>query len=443
MQHVDRRDFIKIMAGSIGGVILTTCFGCGGSSNIPNGYRFFRIKTTGEATAGGFSIDRFSGTAHISSNGILTFNAQNTGNQSGIFQVAVDFAKRIPGIEWERSVLLEGETLTDDRVVSRFQAMDVNDDGNIAAVLVADGSNPNTHYGAGLYLDADRRGFEPVMIAGTTFEGGDLYSTGILGDVDLHDDNEMIVVAHHAPNGAGSMPGQGLLHLPGSSLAASRMIMSTGDALSTTDHTITDFGLVDLHDNGHFAVQASTSSIETLTKGSGGASEPSGKTILTSTLQAPADHLLLTSCPVINAGTHLSDASYGSRMGADGKAATIISLPGEKPSLILDDQVLLRVGDPSPAGGVIIGFGPGAFGADGVFFYTLFSNNYAGMALVAFNGREHHVILSRGETLSDGGMPVETILFGTTTKHVDAQQRIVLLCEFTDGTMSLVAGIPS
>ncbi|MGM0451999.1 MAG: hypothetical protein ACQERN_02385, partial [Thermodesulfobacteriota bacterium] len=264
MHKSNRRDFLKFLAGSIGGVMLTTTFGCNGSGSsgytaLPNGYRFYRIKSTGQAAGNGADsllIDYFYGTAHISNNNILTFDARNIENRGGIFQLGVDFSGSKPRIEWERTALLTDQTLPDDRIVGQFHAMDVNDQGNIAVNIVAgnkaSGGQPPAHYGHGLYLDYEQGGFAPLVLAGTELHGRQRFCSGILGDVDLHENNEILAVVHHAPNGEGSTPGQGLFHLPAASVVSSNMVLNTGDYLNNTDHSLSHIGLIDRHDSGYF-----------------------------------------------------------------------------------------------------------------------------------------------------------------------------------------------
>jgi len=65
------------------------------------------------------------------------------------------------------------------------------------------------------------------------------------------------------------------------------------------------------------------------------------------------------------------------------------------------------------------------------------------MTLFVYDGFTHVPLLASGDILFDGDAPVQQILFGTTTKHVDADNRLVFLCSFADGTTSLVLGLPS
>lgn len=449
MKGMNRRDFIKLTTGAIGGVILTGCRLNGGSGpgvQFPNGYRFYRIKSVGETVGNSprtLAIDYFYGSVHVSSNDIITFDARDADDNGGIFQLGVDLWASHPRIEWERCALLPGDTLTDGRRVSRAKAIDVDDAGNIATVIDADGSNLSQHFGSGLYLDLEQKGFEPVLIAGDDFEDGAFYATGTIGDVDLHENNEILAVVNHAPNNTGSTPGQSLLHLPGASLSNSRRIMTTGEILTGTEHEIVGLGLVDLHDNGHFAVSSHSAPLDIRLTATGEDSAAFSQATLTGNLSTPSEQLLLTASSPIGGGIHMGDSGYGPRVGADGKVFTKISRAEDSEVLVHDDEIILSTGDVSSTGKEILGFSTGSVGADGMYYYTEFSNSEFGISLVAYNGSEHRLLLSRGDVLADGGAPVENIIFGTTTKHVDSHNRIVMLCEFTDGSISLVAGIPS
>lgn len=448
MKDIDRRSFIKLTAAAIGGAMLTGCSFGGGSDSgatFPNGYRFYRIKSTGETVGTGsrnLPIDYFYGSTHISSNGIITFDARDSGETGGIFQLGVDFTGTAPKIEWERCALLPGDTLADNRTVARARALDVDDSGNIATVIDADGSNISQHFGSGLYLDTEQKGFEPVLIAGDEFEDGELYATGTIGDVDLHENSRILAVVSHSPNSSGSMPGQSLLHLPDASLKASRSVMTTGDVITGTEHEIVGLGLVDLNDNNNFAVSSHSSPLTAGIAASATDGESFSQCTITGNLDTPSENQLLTASLPVGAGTHTGDSGFGPRMGADGTVYTKITNSDESETLIHDEKVLLKTGDMSLDGNEILGFSTGSVGADGIYYYTLYSNSETGISLAAYNGGEHRILLSRGDVLADGGAPVENILFGTTTKHVDSHNRLIMLCEFTDGSVSLVAGIP-
>lgn len=462
MTPIDRRRFLRLMAGTVGGtVVSSSLLGCGIGTDppdgggpfpvLPSGYRFYRVKTTGEMLGAGaksLKLDYLYGGVHLASNGILTVEGRDASRQGGIFQMGLDLAAQRPRVDWERTALLVGDTLSDGRIVSTYESYDVDDIGSIAAVLEADGSDAGRHYGGGLYLDRYQRGFEPLLIAGQTFAGGELYTTGILGDVDVHTGHDVLVVADHERSSETEHARvHSVVHLPGASLANAVPLITTGEIVDGTDRVLSDIGLIDLHDQGAYAYQGRTTAIDEGDGVQAGSAPTERNAILTGNVNAPLETRLLTSGPGTT-GELDGDVNYGPRVGPTGQVASIVDLGGEREVLLLGGTPLLRSGDVGPYDGTILGFGPGSIGQDGALYYMLFwrpAGRESGpvvQSLMAFDGRDHRTLLSTGHGLADGGPSVRSILFGTSTEHVNAHHHIVLLCDFDDDSMSVVVGTP-
>lgn len=455
MQKLNRRKFIKLMGGSVGGVILSTSFfGCvgGGSSpsNIPNGYRFYRLKSPGETVgepARNLTIKSFRGTAHFSGNGIITFDAFDADKRAGIFQLGVDLDAPNPEVYWGRTALMTGETLADGRTVGSFKSMDVNSAGSIAVDIVA--TTPSgqriTHFGSGLYLDVQQQGFEPVFIYGQRFLNESVSSAGILGDIDLHEDNEILVAGNFNPVGDDRMPGQGVLYLPGASVDSATMLIASGDFVPSASHSMESIGLLDMHDNGNYVIQGQARPLSQ--SGANITGESPGHPLMLTGNVNTSEHLLLGAAPELGSGDIIAPGFYGPRMSPSGEAYGLTwDEAAEKMQLYYGNQPVIGTGDITAAGESVLLMSTGSVGSDGALYYTVTSVDSADNVvqdLVVFNGTDHSVLLSRGAVLTDGGAPVDTIYFGTTTKQVDAQGRLVLYCTFTDGTSALVIGLPS
>lgn len=283
-----------------------------------------------------------------------------------------------------------------------------------------------------------------MLIAGDAFDGGDRVALGIIGDVDLHDE-DILLAAAHAPERVDTLPpGHSLLHLPGGSLSASRTMMSSGDVLGGTDHEITDFGLLDLHDAGNFTVQTRTASLleHSSEQIKLGAPLEAGTAVVSGTLTAPADHDLVTAPPSIAAARFPGETHYGPRMHPDGHTFVILHEDGRE-RLILGARTLLESGEASPAGGIVLGFAPGSISPAGLVYYQLYSSAAdARQALVVTNGFEHRVVVQRGDEVMNWGSPIDEMFFGTTSHHVNARHRIALVSTFEDGSQALVVGVP-
>lgn len=444
MKHLNRREFIQLTATAIGGIMLTGCGGGGGSGRVPSGYRFYRLKENGAVVDGAgtaFQIDRFYGSAHISSNGIVSFDAIDSAKRRGLFQIGVETGGYRPKVAWERSALLVGDCLEDGRVVSTCKAYDVDDDGNIAAVIDADVRYSEQHYGAGLYADLEQQGFMPVVVAGDELADGSVRSSGIFGDVSCVQ-GSIITDVHHLPaDGYRSGSENSLIHIPDVTPTEARMLTSTGDLLGGTDHNVSAFGLIDHNFSGDYTVGVAAAFSDL----SAAVNEVQSHFNVSGNVNYPND-IQLTSAPsgaAANDVTVVGEGGYGSRVGSGGEIFSLLDA-GDQMNLIQDDQIVLATGD-RVDNSKILAITTGSAGSDGLYYYTAVTETggEVAMTLFVYDGFEHIPLLSSGDVLSDGSAPVEQILFGTTAKHVDDENRLVFFCSFADGTTSLVIGLPS
>jgi len=443
MRQFNRREFIQLTATAVGGIMLTGC-GSGGGASVPNGYRFYRIKGNGatvDPLGASFPIERFYGSAHISSNGIISFDAMDPNKRRGLFQLGVDMDAFRPKILWERSALLAGDSLDDGRVVSTFKSYDVDQRGNIAAVVDADVRHHEEHYGAGLYVEYEQQGFAPLLIAGQELNGGDMKSSGIFGDVSFVEKSIMTHVHHLPANESRSTSKNSLLHLPDGSLAASRILTSSGDLVAGTDHSVSAFGLMDHNNYGDYTVGVATThtGLQAMPEAS------SSHLNVTGNVNYPNDMQIMTApFPAADGSNAVSgEGGYGSRVGPAAETYSLLDV-GDEMTLLRNDQPILSTGEMSPTG-IVRAITTGSAGADGLYYYTAVTeaDGGIGMTLFAYDGVSHVPLLASGDSLSEGDATVAQILFGTTTKHVDAGNRLVFLCSFSDGTTSLVLGLPS
>ena len=447
MPSYSRRDFIRLTSCALGGAILAGCgSGNGGSGSgisTPNGYYFYRLKTAGEQAGTGqrsLAVYEFGSSVHIGDNGIVTFDALDVDGNQALFQFDVNFSGSKPLIAHENTALFSGDILADGRVVKKFVAHDVNDAGSIAAVIQP-ANNSERHYGSGLYLNDSRTGsgFERILGVGDAFHNDVYQSTGIIGDVSLSDGNSLLFSASHL---TGSAPKTSIFHLPEGSLANSNLVLSTGDYVNGNDEQFTGFGILDHLAEGHFSVTASHRISDYLGANEAG-SDGSMNSLLSGHLTNPDDHLMLSAGSKMVNSVHTANIHYGPRIASDGTVYSKIS-DSDRESLIADDVVLKTTDEVTFRGDKIDSFTPGCVGLDGIFYYTEYSETRDGLYtdLYAYDGANHNLILSTGDTLSDGGSPVKHILFSTTTNHIDADGRLAFVCEFTDKSSAVVVGMP-
>lgn len=353
----------------------------------------------------------------------------------------------VPKIEWENIAAMTDETLPDGRYVGNFKAMDVNSDGNIAVDVMAKTPSGGsiTHQMSGLYLQTDiNEGFQPVLTYGQKLDGDSVFTTGQLGDIDLHDDNEIMFAGHFKSVDDSSEHGQGVMYLPGASVEDSQMLVSTGDFVPLSNHAFESFGLLDMHDNGHYAIGGQAVSLSSPKDGS---SDDASQPLLISGNVATSENSVLGATESMSVGVVKAPCFFGPRVTSAGKIYSIgWDEANDNMHLYLDENKVISSGDVSPLGNTALYFSTGSVAGDNALFYTITSSQINGkivQELVYFDGSAHTVLLTSGERLSDGSEPVENIVFGGTTKHVDSQNRLVFYCTFTDGSKSLVLGIPA
>lgn len=352
-----------------------------------------------------------------------------------------------PKIEWEHIPAMTEETLPDGRYVGNFKAMDVNRDGNIAVDVAAKTPKGGTitHQMSGLYLQTDKtEGFQPVLTYGQKLDGDSVFSTGQLGDIDLHDDNEIMFAGHFKSVSNSSEHGHGIMYLPKASVENSQMLLSTGDFVPFSNHAFESFGLLDMHDNGHYAVGGQAVSLSSPKDGS---SDSPSLPLVVSGNVSTSENSVLGAAEPMTVGSVKAPCFFGPRVTSTGKVYSLgWDEANDNMHLYLGAERVISSGDVSPLGNTTLYLGTGSVAADDSLFYTVTSSQVNGkivQELVYFNGKTHTVLLTSGESLSDGSAPVENIVFGGTTKHVDSQNRLVFYCTFTDGTKSLVLGIPA
>lgn len=451
MADWSRRDFIRITSCALGGVLLTGCGG-GGRVSAPNGYRFYRLTTLGDQVgdeARSMTIAEFGGSVHISAGGVITFDAYDAGLRHGLFQLVVDFSQRVPKILRQDTSVITGDILGDQRQVRDFAAHDVDGRGNVAMVLLPKASGKQGHYFGGLYYKQRNADCLPLLTYGDELDGGDTVCSGQFGDLALCENNGIVAVARHLPKAPGSGSGCGLLHFPnpgGTLLGATNRLLGVDDFISSTDFMIQGFGILDVGLGGTFAVSANASSSALLSASSSGASA-SNHCLLSGHLSAPNDHVLLAAPPLMTTSQHRGTISYGPRVGADGTVSTKVGGYGGSNSeaLVMGDQVIRRTDMAGPSGEYAASFTPGAVAEDGTYYYTQYVENADGTVftdLLMYDGSAHMPLLSVGDWVANVAPPVTNIVFATTTNHVDANNRIVMLCQFADESTGLVVGVP-
>ena len=452
MRSINRRKFIQL-TGIVGSMLLTGCGSGGivsGQAQIAGGYRFFRLKSLNDKIDDGkndFRINHFGGSVHISSNDIITFDAYDENGNHGLFQLSIDFSDEKPTIQREHTSLISAEILSDGRVVSDFSSHDVDEYGNVVAAIKSKNSTKIEHYGAGLYLNSNQQGFEPIIVCSNKIEELNSEFNGIIGDVAINDANGILAIMSHTALNSDGVSGESLIHLPNSSLSSSSALLTTNNPVNATDYKLAGLGIVDAKGDNIFAVSCHIVATNSIKRANGSLEDIGQHCILSGYTWAPNDHQLFAAPPQTNLNsTHKGNFSYGPRVTSVGKVCTKIGgLDDDIEMLVYGDDVIRRSDEKIAPNEQIMSFTPGSIGADDIFYYTQYTareDDVITTSLIAYDKGEHRLLLETDDEIDASGVGVNYIIFSTTTNHVNIDGKIVFLCEFTDSSQSIVVGIP-
>lgn len=443
-----RRDFIKLLGGALGTVVLTSSCGGNGASGlapaapIPNGYRFFRLVSSGEPLPGGDTLAALAGAVMLNNLNEVYFYAMDESDTNGYYELLLDYDASVPKVLQKRKVVREGDTLGDSKVVTRIDMGDMNDSGNFAAVLQTDNML------SGLYLSRDKGGFAPVAGIGTTLPGGGGTFGGIFGDVDLHTGDDILLVAHFAPSDS-AQSHQGVFHLAGGEVTQQgSLVTSTRDLIPDSSGLLTGIGLIDLHDGGNYVVQAYGSSpgLVQSARRAGTFDAAASSLLISGNVQTPSTMTLKSVAPALKStrkGVALQNAAvgeiiYGARIGANGSTAYVLHAGGTRQVLHYSGRQVLAVGSTTPLGATVVSLSAPVIGSDGLLYYQAVTDQ--GLELIVYNGPETVTILATGDLIGDKRL--KSFFAGFMPDQVDRCGRIVLTGDFEDGSSSVLVGIP-
>lgn len=443
-----RRDFMKLMGGALGGVALASC---GGRSSdeapiapIPNGYTFYKIASSGDPLPGGNTLGAIPGAVMLNSANEVHFYGIDQTNTNGFYELLIDFNGSRPVVVQTRKVVREGDVLKDSKVVSRVNMGDTNRHGSFAATIQTDDNL------SGLYLERGKQGLEPIAGFQTTLPGGGGKFGANFGDMDLHDNDDILIVSHFAPSDT-AQGHQGLFHLPGGEVnQQGRIVTSTRDQIPGTDGSLTGIGLIDMHDNGNYVMQAYGSNggqLQQTAKMLGASMDAIAPSMLMGgNVTNPFSRALKSTSPALKtlgksvfmADVPVGAIKYGPRIGANNNAAFVNHVNDNHQVLHYNGKQVVEVGSVTPLGNVIASLSAPVVGNDGLLYYQASTDK--GLELMVYNGPELRTILSKDD-LVDGSI-LRSFFHGFLPDQVDSSGRIVLTGDFEDGSTSIIIGIP-
>jgi hypothetical protein len=454
-----RRDFLSLLGTALGGIALSRGsafgggrFGGGRSAPppLPNGYRFFNVLTPG-ITDYGLSLASVYGGVMINDHGEIVFHAQDTNGAYGVYELTMDYGGDIPAVIGARSVVRQGETLPGGKVVDSIRRGATNKHGNFAAVI-------QTEDTPGVYLQREKKELEPIIeFLDPAPEGMGHYGAAF-GDIDLHDDDDMLVVAHFVDVEHDAEIG--LFHLPGSiDSDRGRAILQTGDLIPETETPIANFGIVDIDDGGEYVAQlqghkkrkkgrkrrkkAGKRDVDRMsTSITDDDDDRDGVTaVVRGNVNAPAARAAVaaTSRRMVDGAPARvrGETVFGPRVGDDDTALTIHRRDTVQ-VLTLNGQTITRSKARSPLGARIRAVSAPVLSPDGILYYLLITR--LGLELCMSNGVDERTILARGDQIE--GLPVNNILHAFHSQQADEAGRIVFAAEYEGRPNALVIGVP-
>ena len=446
---IKRRDFLKIMGGATAGsIVLSSCGGSGGNGSesaapIPNGYIFYRLTNSGDALPESGTTDHFPKAVLINERPEIVFCAVDSEGAKGYYRLSMDFSGNPPQIVSSHKVVRVGDMLADSLSVVNIHNVDLNDAGTFAAILATDDNL------SGIYLDRQGKGLEPTVKAHDSTPELEASFGSMFLDVDIHDDDNVMFVSHYAYKTKGGA-GQGLFHLPGGELGArGDLLLSTGEDIPEATGVVNGLGLIDMHDDGNYVLQAfghNSGNVNAAAKGQG---QPATM-LIKGSVREPLSRTLRASSPSIRAGKSAAarlgfsygEMNYGPRIGIGGRIASVHQISEHDLVLMYEGIQIASTRGGSPLGNIITGFGGPVIGEDRILYYQTYHDLAPGVGseLVAFNGKQYRTILTTGDLIDE--RKISRIWFGFMTEQVDSRGRIVFSADFEDGTSSIVVGIP-
>jgi hypothetical protein len=442
---LERRDFLKTLGMALGGAILST--GCGSdgrigtdSNPLPNGFRFFRLVSSGDTLPGGGSVSSLPGSVHINDQNEILFHAQAPDKTMGVYRLTMDYSDSFrPQVVEDVALVRDGDTLSDGFKVTHTYLCATNSRGSFAASVTRDdGTN-------GIYVLRNGQ-FEPAatFMTRTPDDAGTIGAN--IGDFRLRANDDLLAVCHHSPDGDVHPKESLFVFNGGRSDGSGLSLLEQGSLIPDTGTPLGRIGLIDVMPHGDdFVSQVFAETPNVNPRGVDGSPKmPSA--VLHGRLSQPrsggerlmavSPRLPMTSS--IRGRTTQGEVFYGPRISSDGRVAQIVHQSDDQLALFSDSSLLATTGGPTPNGNTLTGFSGPLWAPGGLLYVSLYTN--AGDELSVTGGGLPATVLSRGDRIE--GKTVEGLGFGVVRDQIDSAGRLVMGVEFEDSSQSVVLGVP-
>ena len=334
---------------------------------------FYRLANSGDALPESGTTDHFPKAVMINERPEIVFCAVDSEGAKGYYRLSMDFSGKRPQIVSSHKVVRVGDMLADSLSVVKIHNVDLNDAGTFAAILA---TNDNL---SGIYLARQGSGLEPTVRANdSTPEVEASFGSRFL-DVDIHDNDNMMFVSHYAYKTKGGS-GQGLFHLPGGELGArGDLLLSTGEDIPEATGVVNGLGLIDMHDDGNYVLQAfghDSGNVSATAKRQG---QPATMLIkgnvrepLSRTLRGLSPSIMVGKSAAARLGFSYGEMNYGPRIGIGGRIASVHQIGEHDLVLMYEGVQIASTRGASPLGNIITGLGAPVIGEDSIVYYQTY-----------------------------------------------------------------------
>ncbi len=472
--NIDRRNFLKATGLTFSGALLSACATNpnpapptqGTDGVLPNGYQFYSIKHNTDILPGGTRGQTLRLDAAIDSHGRVVYGAMDSQDRIGLYALQLDLSVATPRVSSESRIVRIGDMLDGRRVVE-LNNHDINAKGQLAIVVRVETEmsyNTTDEHGSfdggtapmkmqAIYCDLGQ-GLTRVLHEHVLNTDGHEFA-GMFGDLNFHE-NDLIFVANYYHN-TGQVTKdvrQGVFLLRGLEGKNASLVVTSGTSLaaSTSAPTISQFGLISLHDGGQFVLQAMlTPASEFANQYVQGAQQTAVlrgnlNTVSPATRKTGSPSNLRVEASSISSGLRSSSTRasgltcYAPRSGPNSSFAHVIN-NGSQHTLVVNNRVVMQSGDRSPTGNTVKAIATPQLATDGITFFMVETS--AGIELLASNGSQSRTILKTGDLLVNHPSPVSDFIgVGYSAMHSDDEGRLVFVVIHEDDSQSLVLGLP-
>ena len=456
-----RRDFLKLLGGLGGALVLSSCTWSGGSkdSPLPNGYAFYRLFSTGDQLPGSGEAEFIPPFVKIQDNNQIIFHAGDVyqrnrdGLSMGLYELGMDYGELSPQITGLHKIVRAGDSLPDGKTVFQVQLADLNHNGSVAVRLLCEEDVSQS-----LYLERNRsggssdQGLQKVLGYQTETPDGENVFGAALGNFDLFENDDILVASYWAAKGDASN-GESLFYLPGGSVDSSGSILiNAGEQLSGSDNFITKLGLMHgFYSDGEYALQVHTDEVQSTDASNAGAAQSPGSAVIKGSIKnsdasqtsliAASSGLAVSAAARAQTRASWGDVYFGPRINSAGNVAVVTHPSSDFMVLTVGTNIITQTGLTTPTGMIIAGIGGPVMGPDGLIYYVAASNDKE--ELLVTNGFQTATILGTGARLfGDQGPYLTTIAFGYAKEQVDGYGRLVFVGEFSDNSLGVMLGLP-